>query len=274
MSNNNFNIADILQTALKGILDADVIDVTPIKTTDHTDAERKGCFYTASMPVKAIFNVKTEETIPVLDENGKPIYDELPTGEKYMVKKTIKLEHPVLASKVFFEDGTWTVVKNTGEDSIDLVEVKLPNGQKVITASDASKERALAYAIVKHAFGKADPKTREVKNANLGRRFDKILKASIDQRICSAMSKSKQKKAAKVKRQEIKQTESETKAKKSINKKPVIDIEPAIITKLFGENKISDIDKKEIANMVQNAMPDIMKLAKEIVNNNVKNINS
>jgi hypothetical protein len=226
------------------------------------------------MPVKAIFNVKTEETVPVLDENGKPTYVQKPTGEKYMVKKAVKLEHPVLASKVFFEDGTWTIVKNTGEDSIDLVEVELPNGQKVITASDASKERALAYAIVKHAFGQADPKTREVKNANLGRRFDKILKASIDQRICSAMSKSKQKKAAKAKCQETKQTESETKTKKSINKKSVIDIEPKIITKLFGENKISDIDKKEIANMVQNAMPDIMKLAKEIVNNNVKNINS
>lgn len=180
--NKNQNIVDFLDGLLKvavaeaarrraerdGVVDAESEVVSDVK-------------YTASMPVKAIFNVKTEELVPALGEDGKPL---VKSGR--IVKTAKKLDRPVLASKVFFEDGTWTVVKNSGEDTIDLVEVKTPDGRTVVTASDASKERALAYAVVKHAFGKADPDTGEVYGANLGRRFEKVLKASVDQRVSAA----------------------------------------------------------------------------------------
>ena len=153
MNSNNFTLADILGMALKSAAKAaDVIDVTPVSATPIK--------YTASMPVKAIFNVKTEEMVPVLDEDGNPKFVAGENGKKRMVKQAKKLEKPVLASKVFFEDGSWTIVKNSGEDTIDLVEVKLPNGNTVVTASDASKERALAYAVVKHAFGRVNPSTK------------------------------------------------------------------------------------------------------------------
>jgi len=204
-----------------------------------TQAPSGYCKYTASMPVKAIFNVKTEESVPVLDDDGNPVREAPVSGEKgpgRLRRKTVKLEKPILASKVFFEDGTWTVVKNSGEDAIELTNVKLEDGTYVTTASDASKERALAYAIVKHAFGYADPVTHEVKGANLGRRFEKVLKASIDKRIFEAKSK-------------IKKIASET-ARKPETKKP----------EESGKN--TDLASKKILDMMKSVLPEIVKLAK------------
>lgn len=145
------------------------------------------------MPVKAIFNLKTEDMVTVLDDNGNPVYEQL-QGEnspKKVVKQAKTLEKPILASKVFFDDGSWTVVKNSGDDTVDVEEKKLSNGKIVKVATDASKERAIAYAVVKRVFGRVDPVTKEVKGANLGRRFEKVIAASIDQNIGNAEEKIK-----------------------------------------------------------------------------------
>ena len=140
-------------------------------------------------PVKAIFNLKTEDMVPVTGEDGKPVYEKAP-GENRpakVVRRAKTLEKPILASKVFFEDGSWTLVKNSGDDTVDVEEKKLSNGKTVKVATDASKERALAYAVVKRAFGSVDPGTGEVKGANLGRRFAKVLEASVDQNVSGAV---------------------------------------------------------------------------------------
>lgn len=141
-------------------------------------------------PVKAIFNVKTEEEVPLLDDDGNEKYAELRPGEnpgaRRKLKTTRPLDRPVLATKVTFSDGSWTVVKNSGDDEIGLVEVKLPDGRTVMTADDASKERAIAYAFIKRAFGKVDPATKETTSANLGRRFEKLLAESFDQTVSKA----------------------------------------------------------------------------------------
>lgn len=134
-------------------------------------------------PVRAIFNVKTEETVTV----------EATPGEK-PVKAKKRLERPVLASKVFFNDGTWTVVKNSAEDPIELV-----TKDGVETASDASKERAVVYAWVKRLCGTQHPATGEVTGANLGRRLSKVVEASEDKALSKA-AKAKAK-AAKAKKQ-------------------------------------------------------------------------
>ena len=137
------------------------------------------------MPVKAIFNLKTEDMVAVLDENGNPVYRQS-GGENSpakVVKQAKPLEKPILASKVFFDDGSWTVVKNSGEDTVDVKEVDLPDGKTVKVATNASKERAIAYAVVKRVFGRVDPFTKEVRGANLGRRFEKIIAASVDQNV-------------------------------------------------------------------------------------------
>lgn len=145
------------------------------------------------MPVKAIFNLKTEDMVPVLDDDGNPVYEQ-GAGEnapKKIVKRAKTLEKPILASKVFFDDGSWTVVKNSGDDTIDIEEKKLSNGKTVKVATDASKERAIAYAVVKRVFGRVDFVTKEVKGANLGRRFEKVIAASIDQNVGNAEDKVK-----------------------------------------------------------------------------------
>lgn len=149
--------------------------------------------HSAPMPVKAIFNLKTEDMVTVLDDNGNPVYEQL-QGEnspKKVVKQAKTLEKPILASKVFFDDGSWTVVKNSGDDTVDVEEKKLSNGKIVKVATDASKERAIAYAVVKRVFGRVDPVTKEVKGANLGRRFEKVIAASIDQNVGNAEEKIK-----------------------------------------------------------------------------------
>ena len=141
------------------------------------------------MPVKAIFNLKTEDMVAVLDDDGNPMYEPGENKTKRLVKRAKTLEKPILASKVFFDDGSWTVVKNSGEDTVDVEEKKLSNGKTVKVATDASKERAIAYAVVKRVFGCVDPVTREVKGANLGRRFEKVIAASIDQNVVNTKEK-------------------------------------------------------------------------------------
>ena len=145
----------------------------------------------APMPVKAIFNLKTEDMVAVLDNDGNPVYELGENKTKRLVKRAKTLEKPILASKVFFDDGSWTVVKNSGEDIVYVEEKKLPNGKTVKVATDASKERAIAYAVVKRMFGRVDPATGEVKGANLGRRFEKVIAASIDQNVGSAGEKAR-----------------------------------------------------------------------------------
>lgn len=190
----NYSLADILGIALAPLAQAagPVIDVE----SHYVPAKRS-----APMPVKAIFNLKTEDMVTVLDDNGNPVYEQS-QGEnspKRVVKQAKTLEKPILASKVFFDDGSWTVVKNSGDDTVDVEEKTLSNGKTVKVATDASKERAIAYAVVKRVFGRVDPVTKEVKGANLGRRFEKVIAASIDQNAEEKIKKTDEKPVQKAK---------------------------------------------------------------------------
>ena len=178
----NYSLADIIDIALASMAQATgpVIDVE----SRYVPAEGS-----VPMPVKAIFNLKTEDMVAVLDDDGNPVYELGENKMKRLVKRAKTLEKPILASKVFFDDGSWTVVKNSGEDTVDVEEKKLSNGKTVKVATDASKERAIAYAVVKRVFGCVDPVTMEVKGANLGRRFEKVIAASIDQNVVNTKEK-------------------------------------------------------------------------------------
>ena len=83
------------------------------------------------MPVKAIFNLKTEDMVAALDDDGNPVYELGENKTKRLVKRAKTLEKPILASKVFFDDGSWTVVKNSGEDTVDVEEKKLSDGAPI-----------------------------------------------------------------------------------------------------------------------------------------------
>jgi hypothetical protein len=159
------NLTDLIRGVLAGAKPGSGIKA---QVSDPIDVESS--FFRFPEPVRAIFNVKTEETVTLEAEPGeKP------------VKAKRRLEHPVLASKVFFDDGTWTVVKNSAEDPIELV-----TKYGVETASDASKERAIVYAWVKRLCGTQHPPTGEVTGANLGRRLSKIVAASEDKAVSKA----------------------------------------------------------------------------------------
>ena len=180
----NYSLADILDIALASMAQATgpVIDVESRYVPTESSVP---------MPVKAIFNLKTEDMVAVLDEDGNPVYELGENKTKRLVKRAKTLEKPILASKVFFDDGSWTVVKNSGEDIVYVEEKKLSNGKIVKVATDASKERAIAYAVVKRVFGRVDLTTGEVKSANLSRRFEKVIAASIDQNVGNAKEKAK-----------------------------------------------------------------------------------
>ena len=222
--------------------------------TNNIESSTSSIKYTAAMPVKAIFNVKTEKMIPVLDKNGNIMYEDALSENqpKRILRKAIKLKTPILASKVFFEDGTWTVVKNAEEDPVELVNIKLPNGNTVVTASNGSKERALVYAIAKHAFGVADPITKEVTCANLSRRFEKVLENSIDQQIIEAKSKIKAK------------TTNKPLFKKPL---PTKSTKPAFKSKLIDDLK-EQLDKEQldkflntdVSKLIETALPDLINI--------------
>ena len=178
----NYSLADIIDIALASMAQA----TGPVIDVESRYVPTQG---SVPMPVKAIFNLKTEDMVAVLDDDGNPVYELGENKMKRLVKRAKTLEKPILASKVFFDDGSWTVVKNSGEDTVDVEEKKLSNGKTVKVATDASKERAIAYAVVKRVFGCVDPVTMEVKGANLGRRFEKVIAASIDQNVVNTKEK-------------------------------------------------------------------------------------
>lgn len=185
---NYYSLAELL-----GMIAASAAKARDRGTSDAIDVESRR-ISGSPVPTKAIFNLKTEEMVPVLDENSNPVYAEGASGEnspKKLARRAVPLDKPVLASRVFFDDGTWTVVKNSSEDAVEVEEKTLSDGRTVKVATNASKERAIAYAIVKRMFGRIDPFTGEVRGANLGRRFDKIIAASTDQNVKCAEDKAK-----------------------------------------------------------------------------------
>lgn len=112
---------------------------------------------------RVIFNLKTTETRPVLDADGKPV-----TDEKGRVKRQIVEVTPELATAVYFADGTKCTVVNSDNDLVTTEEKEVTyvdcdksgkkstvkTGRKVKVATEAAKEAGVVYAIVKRIFGK------------------------------------------------------------------------------------------------------------------------
>lgn len=136
-----------------------------------------------------IFGLKTEDY--VRGEDGKKIKDA--NGNCQMQK----LEHPILATTVYFVDGTKAIVKNSLNDKVDLVQVSLNIAGEVITpttkdkvavktvtvASEASKEAGIVYAIVKRILGKIghkDKQGRYIENEMDGNGFGRVLRDNVN----------------------------------------------------------------------------------------------
>ena len=151
---------------------------------------------------RVIFNLKTEEKVAVKDENGEPkrIPAKNRDGSEIKDKKgnvvtnvqyeTRKLDNPVLLTRVMFDDGTFVTVRNSEHDPVETeqVEVEKGSGVKVTVASRCSKERGIAYAILKRACGIVGDKG-EVGGNGLGRILSEIVDEGYDQQLEDAKSR-------------------------------------------------------------------------------------
>lgn len=132
---------------------------------------------------RVVFNLKTTENVPVLGPDGKQTID--PETLK-PVKKTVALDHPILATVVFFNDGTKVAVTNSPHDKVEL--------DKDGYATDASKEAGIVYAIVKRMIGCVDDKGNVEGNG-----FGRILRDIIEKKSYDTQKEEKLAKEAKAK---------------------------------------------------------------------------
>jgi len=149
-----------------------------------------------------VFNTKTEDWVTVPGKEGdKP------------AKGKVQLENPVLATIVYFADGTKVTVKNCAKDKITLVDevVKLPDGTEttVRTASHESKEAGLQAAIVKRLYCWYD----ENGNVN-GGSYSKFLHEVISEARCQDVEEAKAAAQRKISREKAKEKAAEPKKEK------------------------------------------------------------
>lgn len=106
----------------------------------------------------------------------------------------------VLATVVFFDDGTKSVVKNCINDQIDTETVSVADDCFVEVADADSKERGLVYAILKRIVSSLDDDGNAVSGA-LGNTLRKLVDSSIDQNIIAASRKAAKKCSAEMRRE-------------------------------------------------------------------------
>ena len=138
---------------------------------------------------RVIFNLKTTETVAQKDADGKPIVD-----AKGRVKREVVACKPVLATIVYFRDGTKVSVVNSDADVVkteqkeitytdlakDGKEVLVKSGKFATVATEAAKEAGLVYAIVKRLVGAVDEKTGNVSGNGFGRQLKEVVAKAYD----------------------------------------------------------------------------------------------
>ena len=159
------------------------------------DAALRSCKAVRFPEVKRVqFNLKTTDYKRDLDAEPRTI---VVKGQKKVVYpyakdadgKKIQIDiDPVLATIVYFADGTKVVVTNSETDKVDLVDVKMDDGTVVKTASNQAKERAIIYAPVKRLYGTPD-QLGNIENVGLARRLTEIVQDGYDTRIEDAKNR-------------------------------------------------------------------------------------
>lgn len=150
--------------------------------------------------VRVVFNLKTEKRIRTKDEA---------TGETKT--ETVKLDNPILVTKVWWADGTSTTVKNSEHDKVETEEVKLEDGRTVTVATECSKTFGIMAAVTKRTCGVPDEKG-EMVNTNLGKILSDIVSTAYDQNL--EAEKTKIKNAKRKEAAEKAKAEAKPKAKK------------------------------------------------------------
>ena len=164
-------------------------------TFGDLDAALRNCKAVRFPGVKRVqFNLKTTDYKRDLTAEPRTI---VVKGQKKVVypyvkgpdgKKVVIDIDPVLATIVYFNDGTKVVVTNSATDKVDLVDVKLADGTVVKTASSQAKERALIYALVKRLYGTPDD-LGNIENVGLARRLNDMVQNGYDTRLEDAKNR-------------------------------------------------------------------------------------
>lgn len=132
---------------------------------------------------RVIFSLKTFESEAKRDENGKLVRNE--KGKPIRVKTPCT---PVLATTVYFIDGTKCIVKNSLKDKIEVEEKTLEDGTKVTVASESAKECGVVYAIVKRLVGIVD-ESNNVNGDGFGRILTEIVESGHDEALETAKTR-------------------------------------------------------------------------------------
>ena len=146
---------------------------------------------------RAVFNLVTTEKVKD-PQTGKII--------------TQSRKVPQLVTKVEFEDGTYTIVKNSIHDPVSLVDAldektKQPLGFKI--ADDCAKETAIAYAWFKRCFGAPNPKNpNEWISAGCGGRLRKFAQEGFDQQYEAVMNPIREKRRTEANREQTARKEA------------------------------------------------------------------
>lgn len=164
-------------------------------TFSDLDAALRNCKAVRFPGVKRVqFNLKTTDYKRDLTAEPRTI---VVKGQKKVVypyvkgpdgKKVVIDIDPILATIVYFADGTKVVVTNSETDKVDLVDVKLADGTVVKTASNQAKERAIIYALVKRLYGTPD-QLGNIENVGLARRLNDLVQNGYDTRIEDAKNR-------------------------------------------------------------------------------------
>lgn len=141
-------------------------------------------------PVKVIYNLKTEEVTKIKDDFGKTVKTEVK-----------RLEHPILATTVYFCDGTKVTVTNSANDYVktEMKSYEVPafdeNGAPIIredgktqmikafeveVATHESKEIGLCYCLVKRLHSREDEDGNFIGDG-LGRQLNDWVTGAYDQ---------------------------------------------------------------------------------------------
>lgn len=120
---------------------------------------------------RVIFNLKTTEEHAKRDSDGKLVID--PATNK-PVREVVKLDRPILATTVYFNDETKVTVVNSEHDRVGIDE----HGN----ADVASKEAGIVYAIAKRLIGCPD-KNGTIDGDGFGRRLRDLVDGAYDCQI-------------------------------------------------------------------------------------------
>lgn len=210
----------------KNVVTYDGLTGLPMVSKDVVDSLETNGTYLPDVE-NVVYNLQTEKRIPKIGEDGKRIKG----ADGRDVFETVKLDNPVLVTRVWWADGTSTTVRNSAHDRIETETVDI-GGRKVVKASDCSKEFGLMAAVVKRTCGVPDDKG-EMTDTNMGKIIADIVRHAFDQNVENA--KSAEAKARRKAELEAKKAEPKKAKPRKYSQRDLVQMAGPILEKLAAK---------------------------------------